>query len=159
MIKPVLFVDIDGVMADSITWWLELYNRDHGTTHKKEDVTGWDTRDCIKADLSPYFSNYEGVLPIDMAFYYVSVLSSKYRIVYATVGQGSRWLMLHSLPKPEIVQINDKSLLRGFALIDDRPLNLDGFIGERYLLSQPWNRGRNLNDATWEEITTHLMSI
>lgn len=158
MTKPVLFIDIDGVMADSITWWIELYNRDHGTNHKKEDVTGWDTRECIKADLSPYFSNYDGVESVVGAKHSVHILRHYYRIVFATVGNGSEWLR-RFIPNAEIVQIHDKSLLRGFALIDDRPLNLDGFIGERYLLSQPWNRGRNLNDATWEEITAHLVSI
>lgn len=159
MTKPVLFVDIDGVMADSISWWLYLYNRDNGTNHKKEDVTEWDTRICIRADLLPYFSNYEGVVPIEGAFFNVDILSTKYRIVYATVGLGSAWLKLHSLPKPEIAVIGDKSLLRGFALIDDNPMNLDGFVGERFLLSQPWNRGRGLNDSTWPEITKYLMSL
>src|SRR5512133_1337222 len=133
MNRPVLFVDIDGVMADSVPWWLTLFNKDNGTNHKISDVTIWDTRICINADLSPYFSNYDGVLPIDLAFFYTDVLSSKYRIVYATVGLGSEWLTRHSLPKPEIAVIQDKSLLRGFALIDDNPTNLDGFVGERFL--------------------------
>lgn len=158
MIKPVLFVDIDGVMADSISWWLAIYNHVYGTNHKKEDVTGWDTRECIQADLSPYFSNYGGVLPVENAFESIHILETKYRIVFATVGLGFRWLRGY-LPKAEIAQIQDKSLLRGFALIDDRPMNLDGFVGERYLLSQPWNRNRGLNDSTWEGITAHLMSL
>jgi 5'(3')-deoxyribonucleotidase len=89
----------------------------------------------------------------------VDILSTKYRIVYATVGLGSAWLKLHSLPKPEIAVIGDKSLLRGFALIDDNPMNLDGFVGERFLLSQPWNCERGLNDSTWSKITKYLMSL
>ena len=158
MIKPVLFVDIDGVMAESIVYWLTLFNAHHGTSHKKEDVTGWDTRECIKADLSPYFGRYEGVEPVEGAFFHVDVLQSKYRIVFATVGQGSTWLKTYR-PKAEIAQIQDKSLLRGFALIDDRPSNLDTFIGMKFLLAQPWNTGRGLNAATWKEITQYLMGL
>lgn len=156
MIKPVLFVDIDGVMAESISWWLTIYNTVNGTNYKKEDVTGYDTRLCINVDLSPYFSNYGGVLPVANAFESIYILEERYRIVFATVGYGAQWLRGY-LPKTEVAQIQDKSLLRGFALIDDKPSNLDSFMGERFLLSQPWNQGRGLNDTTWPEITRYLM--
>lgn len=156
--KPVLFVDNDGVMADSISWWLKLYNKQYGTSHKRTDVTGYDTRECIGANLLPYFSNYDYVDPIPGAFEAIEILSRKYRIVFATIGQGSKWLRNY-YPHTEIAVIKDKSLLRGFGLIDDKPENLDGFIGERFLLSQPWNTGRGLNDATWPEITRYLMKL
>jgi 5'(3')-deoxyribonucleotidase len=156
MSKPVLFIDIDGVMGDPIPWWLELYNYHHHTNHYKFQVTDWDTRVCIGADLSPYFGNYDMVEPIKGALRSVGILWFKYRIVYATAGQGSDWLRKY-ISNPEIIRIQDKSLLRGFALIDDNPMNLDGFVGERFLLSQPWNANRGLNDTTWEEITKYLM--
>ena len=155
MIKPVLFVDIDGVMSDSIGWWLTLHNLKAGTKFTNEDVTEWDTRKCIGVDLSPYFEDYTRVKPIPNAVRYVTLLRNKYRIVFATAGYGSDWLKRH-IPDPEIIVIKDKSLLRGYALIDDNPMNLDGFVGERFLLSQPWNRGRLLNDTTWTEIATYL---
>jgi len=158
MIKPVVFVDIDGVMSDSVPYWLFLHNRDHNTDFKKSDVTEWDTRVCIGADLSPYFGDYTLINPVFGAIQSVRMLSTRYRIVYATAGQGSDWLCRY-FSKPEIVKIDDKSLLRGFALIDDKPMNLDGFVGERFLLSQPWNSGRGLNETTWEEITRYLLSI
>lgn len=156
-IRPVLFVDIDGVMADSISWWLIIYNYINHTFYRKEDITEWDTKICIKADLSPYFANYGSVEPIDGALSSVDILSSKYRIVYATMGLGSEWLRKY-ISNPEIILTKDKSLLRGFGLIDDNPMNLDGFIGERFLMSQPWNRGRGLNETTWDEITHYLMN-
>lgn len=158
MAKPVLFVDIDGVMADSHSWWLELYNYNHGTVHKITDITEWDSRVCIGADLSPYFGNYDMVDPVPDSFGCVDRLSMKYRIVFATAGQGTQWLKKY-IAKPEVIVAEDKSLLRGFALIDDRPLNLDTFVGFKYLLSRPWNQGRGLNDASWMDIADHLMSL
>jgi len=156
MIKPILFVDIDGVMADNISWWLTLYNHKYQTNHQKKDVTCWDTRICINAELSPYFDNYDLVEPIAGSFVSVNILVTRYRIVYATVGSGSNWLKRY-ISNPEIIRLRDKSLLRGFGLIDDNPENLDGFVGERFLLSQPWNRGRGLNESSWEKITQYLM--
>lgn len=156
--KPILFVDIDGVMADSIPWWLFLYNNHHQTAHRKEDVTTWDTRECIQADLSPYFSNYDLVEPVEDSIKSLMILTTKYRIVFATVGFGGAWLS-RFVHDPEIVTLRDKSLLRGFALIDDHPSNLDVFIGERFLMDQPWNRGRGLNESNWKDITRYLMSI
>jgi 5'(3')-deoxyribonucleotidase len=158
--KPVLFVDIDGVVADAIPWWLTLYNRDHGTSHKKSDVTEWDTRVCIKADLSRYFYNYDHVDPVDGAMAAIHILGMKYRIVYATMGNGSDWISRYFY-RPEVVicKNTDKSILHGIALIDDNQANLEVFSGERFLLSQPWNTGRGLNDFTWEQITKYLMNL
>ena len=162
MSKQVLFVDIDGVMAESLAHWLVLYNQDHGTNFKKTDVTGYDTRECIGVDLSPYFLNYhtyDGVQPVEGAFESVSILRERYRIVFATIGNGRDWLTKRCSYRPEIAQLPDKSLLRGFGLIDDHPINLDGFVGERFLLSQPWNTGRGLNDTTWPLIVNYLMNL
>lgn len=159
MAKPVVFVDNDGVMADSISWWLEIHNFIHRTDYKKWQVTEWDVQACLGIDLRPYFTDYTKVQPIEHSMWAVSTLSEKYRIVFATAGYGERWLRMH-FHDPEIVIIEDKSLLRGFALIDDRPLNLDGFQGQaRFLLSQPWNQNRGLNDVDWPNIVQHLMSL
>lgn len=158
MAKDVIFVDIDGVMADSHTWWLDLYNRDHGTNHRREDCTEWDIRMQLGVDLFPYFGNYDGVEPIQGSLTAVGWLKSKYRIVFATAGDGSNWLKKY-YSNPEVIRIQDKSLLRGFALIDDNPMNLDGFVGQRFLISQPWNRGRGLNETTWPEVAQYLMKV
>lgn len=157
MIKPVLFVDIDGVMANSQSWWLTLYNFEHGTSYTINQLTEWDTRKHLNVDFSPYFSNYDLVEPIEGSLAWVSYLSTIYRIVYATSGQGSIWLHRY-ISNPEIVVLQDKSLLRGFGLIDDRPDNLDVFQGERFLLRQPWNTNRGLNDSTWDEIGSYLIN-
>jgi 5'(3')-deoxyribonucleotidase len=151
-------VDIDGVVADSVRRWVELHNQDHNTNYTIEDVTDYDFNQCampFKA-MEQYYTRYDGVVPVKGSLESIDVLKTKYRIVFATSGYGADWLDFYIL-QPEIIQIKDKSLLRGYALIDDYPLNLDGFIGVRYLHRQPWNTNRGLNDVTWKEITEHLM--
>lgn len=155
--KPVLFVDIDGVMADSVSYWLRLYNDDHGTNWTLKDITEWKL-DFLEHPISVYFNDYSNVQPVPDSLNCVGELMHFYRVVFATAGQGSNWL-LGWIPDAEIIQVKDKSLLRGYALIDDYPLNLDVFIGERFLLSQPWNTNRGLNDSTWNEIKKHLMEV
>ena len=157
-VKPVLFVDIDGVMADSHEWWIARYNTDNGTQWVKEDFTEWNTMKQHGVDLSSYFDDYSGVLPVQGAFTCVAKLSDCYRVVFATAGFGEEWLRSY-VGDVEVIRVQDKSLLRGFALIDDRPANLDVFQGERFLLRQPWNTGRGLNDSTWPVITYHLMEV
>ena len=155
--RPVLFVDIDGVVADSVSWWVELHNREHGTRYTKEDVTEYDFGKCampFKA-MEKYYTDYDGVKPVPGAFGSLGKLQKWYRIVFATAGHGSQWLS-RFWKEPEIIPVKDKSLLRGYALVDDYPLNLDVFHGERFLLSQPWNANRGLNDVTWKEITDYL---
>jgi Uncharacterized protein conserved in bacteria len=154
--KPVLYVDNDNVMADSMVWWIKLYNHENHSRYTVDDFTEW-SLDRFPG-MGKHFTNYEGVQPVRGALKSIATLEKKYRIVFATAGFGSHWLKKR-IPTAEIVHITDKSLLRGFAMIDDYPLNLDGFQGFRYLFSQPWNRNRGLNEVTWEPIVEHLMSM
>lgn len=159
MSKPILFVDVDGVVADSHSWWIARYNADHGTKHRVEDITEWNTVKSLGVDLSPYFDDYSGVLPIKDALFSLSRLGNLYRIVFATAGLGENWVRTWYGDKAEVYRIQDKGLLRGYALIDDSPMNLDVFVGERFLFKQPWNQGRGLNEVTWEEITSYLVEV
>ena len=156
--KRILFVDIDGVMADSVAYWLSLFNRDNQTKHTVNEITEW--AHPIAMQLRPYFHNYIHCPAVPGAFESVWRLSEKYRIVYATSGYGRQWLESHvHVPEKDFIQCQDKSLLNGWGLVDDNPMNLDVFHGQRFLLRQPWNTGRGLNDATWEQITKYLEAL
>lgn len=160
MSKPVLFIDIDGTLVDSIPWWLALYNYDHQTTFTKHDITQYDIEKAIGINLEPYYLDYRGARFVEGAYDAVVRLQTKYRIVYVTVGFGIEWVRQHGyIHKMDFAQIADRSLLRGYALIDDCPANLDVFQGERFLVRQPWNEGRGLNDTTWKDIARHLMEV
>lgn len=158
--KPVVFVDVDGTVADSHAHWLELYNKDHSTHYTRADITEYDFRKILQFPMNVYYHDYEGVKFVAGAERGLSILSMFYRVVYVTAGYGREWLFSKIECRPEdFLQCPDRSLLRGFALIDDYPMNLDVFEGQRYLLEQPWNAGRGLNESDWYQITEHLIWV
>lgn len=158
--KPVLFVDIDGTVADSSAWWIALYNQEHNTRFDKYMIVDYDFKKFIPGGLEKYYTDYSHVYPIEGALTALYALRSFYRIVFATAGFGVDWIQRwFPVEKKDVVQVSDKSLLHGYGLVDDYPLNLDVFDGQKFLLRQPWNTGRDLNDVTWQEITNYLLEV
>lgn len=157
--RRVLFVDVDGVVANTQLWWLTLYNREYGTNVQYHEITEWDWTSKFEYPISQFYHNYIGAKPVAGALESIWQLAGVYRIVFATAGMGYDWLKSYYPPlrAQNFVQIQDKSLLNGWGLIDDNPSNLDVFQGQKFLLSQPWNTGRGLNDCSWEQITQHLL--
>lgn len=157
--NPILYIDIDGVMADSIPWWLALYNKQNHTRYTKEDIKKWGDADL----LVPFFQNYDYVLPVPGAFEALGKLCQKFTVKFASSGYGIPWMedqLSFEAENFEFIQIKSKWLLRGFALVDDNTETVLKFIDNNqgkynrggYVLKQPWNRG-----LTWEQITEYLL--
>lgn len=161
--KPVLFVDVDGTIADSMPHWVDLYNHAHATNHKPEDIKSWGGMNDVFEDMGAfdeYFKDYRGVLPVYGSLRAIEKLRTKFRVVFVTVGFGKQWLFNWFAPdKNDFMICADRSLLRGFALVDDAPHNLDVFVGQRFLMAQPWNINQNLNETNWDAITDYLMEV
>ena len=150
--KPVLFVDIDGTVADSMRWWLNLASVKNWKTYPFDGHTTYDTKKCLGIDLSEFYEDYRGVEYVDGARDALVRLGCYYDIRYVTVGHGEQWLRAQGV-SGEVIRIKDRSLLRGYALIDDYNKNLEGFIGRKFLVKQPWNP----SGWTWKDIEDDLM--
>jgi 5'(3')-deoxyribonucleotidase len=150
--KPVLYIDIDGVVADSVQWWLNLASVECWKPFPFEKHTSYSTMDCLGVNLAPYYMDYRGVQMVDGSKSALVRLNVYYDVRYVTVGFGEDWLRAQGLTG-EVIRIKDRSLLRGYALIDDYEKNLEGFIGKKYLVKQPWNP----NGWTWGEIEEDLL--
>lgn len=151
--KPVIYIDIDGVVADSVRWWLNLASVEKWKTFLYEEHTSYRTQDCLGIDLAPYYMDYRGVCPVYGSMLALVRLQSYYDVRFVTVGFGEPWLRAQGL-SGEVIHIKDRSLLRGYALIDDYDKNLENFIGKKYLVKQPWNP----NGQTWKEIEEDLLN-
>src|SRR5687768_3112230 len=157
--KPVLFVDVDGTVADSMSHWVACYNADRGTRFTVDDIKEYHLSQTFEdwEVFEDYYRNYRGVLPVEGSLAAIEELRENFRIVFVTAGYGEEWVTSWFNVRREDFMTNcDRSLLRGFGLVDDNPANLDVFIGQRFLISQPWNRGRGLNETTWTAIVQHL---
>lgn len=162
MEQKVIFCDIDGVVADLGTEWLRRYNADYDDQlDYYRDINGWDMAQFVKPECGKKIFEYlhladlyDGVLPIEGALAGVQELRARgYRVVFATAtnvnqaGNKLRWLARHGFLELkygsvsyDYIEVYDKHLLRGFALIDDGAHNLRGFQGWRILYDTQHNR-------------------
>lgn len=156
--KPTVFVDVDGVIANSMPWWLTLYNYKHCTNITVDMITDWDLHKCVGIDLSEYFDDYRGVQAIKDARTSLLHIEAYYDIILTTAGSGEYWTRMNGYSYPVLhTPLKMKKYLRGFALIDDYDKNLDGFDGHQYLFGQPWNANCGRRQMTWKEIAEDLL--
>jgi len=160
--RPVVYVDMDGVVADLVSAWLRAYNEVYQDTLTIEQITRWEIDEFTKPAcgrkifdlLTPRL--YLGVQPIPDALAGVTALrDAGLRVVFATATGGGMadakrsWLERHGFlapktggsraPQRDLVFIADKRLLGGGILLDDYPANLDGWDRDGLLFAAPWN--------------------
>lgn len=158
-----ILVDVDGVVADTHKSWLEMYNQDYDDDLKVEEVTKWALHEFVKPecgrDIYKYLENpdfYDNTPMIDGALAGVRYLREiGHRVIFVSAGffeSKVRWLgrmgFLQEFPYPndvrpstatDVILCNDKSLIRGDYLIDDRHANVLNFHSTGILFNQPWN--------------------
>lgn len=158
----VILVDVDGVVADTHTSWLSMYNRDYGDNLKVADITRWAMHEFVKPEcgrkIYEYLERpdfYDETLPIKEALEGVRFLRQLgHRVIFVSAGlfeSKVRWLgrfgFLNEFPYKDdcrastaldVVLCNDKSLIKGDYLIDDRVENVERY-GDGFVFSQPWN--------------------
>lgn len=165
-----IYVDVDGVVADLVTPWLAAYNQDYGDNLTPADIKGWNIDKYVKCSYAIYDylspALYASVEPIPGALAGVAYLRNLgHRVIFATtptertLGVKYHWLadMGFEPTTRDYIEVGDKSLLnpRGW-LIDDGIHNLEAYQGQGVLFEQPWNIGRRLQGpraAGWEELT------
>jgi 5'-nucleotidase len=171
-------IDVDGVLADLITNWLRWYNVEYNDHLIPEDITAWETDRFVKPEcgkkIYTYLDDpklYDEVLPHRDALKAINVLKSLgHRVVYPTTsplassGRKFYWLEQYGFiqDKKDYIETSDKSLIRADALVDDYYKNLDGFVGIKILLAQPWNADKKdnknyLHAYTWGDVLRYCL--
>jgi len=154
--KKVIILDVDDVVLDLVSNWLRLYNRDFNDDVILEDITEWNIAKFVKPKAKFYIYDYvhrgavfETASPIKDSIDSIHEIlswSDICRIVYVTAGDPlnskEKWLKRYNiLPnRKDFVSCIDKSLIRGFSILDDKYSNVTNFIGKGYLFDKPWNR-------------------
>lgn len=170
-----LFIDVDDVCAQLGVEWLGRYNKDYNDRVQVSDLTNWAIDRFVKCGNKIYRylddpTLYDNVKVTKGALEGVKALRKMgHRVAFATstpmstAGRKFQWLKDNGF-EPTIkdyVELNDKSLLRGDFLFDDRFDNVVGFEGHGILLTRPWNKNetylKRVNN--WKEFVRTVSSV
>jgi len=171
-------VDMDEVMADTLSEHLRRYNQEFDESITPEDLTGkglWevtplDRQQQLRAflDAEDFFED----LPLmPGAQEVLKSLSARFEIFIATqamsvpnsLGPKYRWLQRHFpfIPPTNYVFCGNKSILRAGYLVDDLPRNLQRFEGHGLLYTAPHNR--NVTGFTrvdnWQQVADFFANV
>lgn len=168
-------IDMDEVLADTLTEHLRRYNEHYGENITVSDLYGKGLWDVVSHDRQEQLrafldeSTFFGDLPLmPDAQKVVRDLAGRFEIFIATAAMTVpnsftpkyRWLQRHFsfLPPTHYVFCGDKSILHADFLIDDMPRNLMRFKGTGLLFSAPHNLTSEgfTRVENWQEIAAYF---
>lgn len=154
MQRPTIAFDIDDVLFDLVTAWLNRYNKEYSDDLEKEDIKAWDMELFVKPECGKKICDYldptiyDEMPTIKNALKSVETARNIGRVIFVTSCMkhhgGAKYDCLERngfKPDPmDYVECRDKGLIIADILIDDYQLNLERFRGKGLLFTQPWNR-------------------
>lgn len=171
-------IDMDEVLADTLSEHLARYNRDHGESVTKADLEGKWLWDIVSIDRHERLEGYlrsedffEDLPVIADSQRVLRALAERFEIYIATsamefpnsFGPKYRWLRRHFpfLDPRHFVFCGDKSILRADYLIDDQPRHFLTFSGQGILFTAPHNMGVSGYPRVdnWEQVETMFVNI
>lgn len=171
-------VDMDEVMADTLSEHLRRYNQQFEEDVTIDDLAGkglWEVTPLDRQQQLRAFLDaedfFEDLPLIAGAQDVLRELSTRFEIFIATqamtvpnsLGPKYRWLQRHFtfIPPTHYVFCGNKSILRADYLIDDLPRNLQRFEGQGLLYTAPHNLAATgftrVND--WHEVAQYFSNI
>ncbi len=164
-------VDMDEVVADTLSEHLRRYNEAHDDRITKDDLHGKWLWDVVQQDrlgsLEKMLRSVDFFADLDVmpeSQRVLERLQERYEIFIASAAMEVptsfvakfKWMERHFpfIPASNIVFCGDKSIVRADYLIDDNPRQFQDFGGEGILYSSPHNKFvtgyRRVND--WLEV-------
>lgn len=169
--KKRICVDVDGVLADLIGSWINKYNNMYNDDLKPSDITSWDFHDKVKCGKKIYSlltpDIFESLEVIEDSQRVMEKLNQLYDVWIVTAAKKaevipakSRWIKKHFgfIDKEQIVYVPRKSICRAEWMVDDRPANLETFVGTGLLFNAHHNHDetRFLRMNNWKEIEAYF---
>jgi 5'(3')-deoxyribonucleotidase len=149
-------LDMDDVMADTLTVWLDRYNQDFGTRITKADLHGKKLYDLAGPDRAAaaraYLDHPEfflGLPPMEGSQTVVKRLSETHEVFVTSAAMdhpnsfSAKYIWLKKyfpfIPDKNIVFCGDKSIIRADFMVDDSVPNLKAFVGQGLVFTAPHN--------------------
>ena len=153
-------IDLDGVLAEAMIGWCELYNERHGQSLSLEDIRAWDVWKLVKIQRDEFFRLLDDAwlqwerIPLteqDAAeqvkllhdFGTVDVVTGRSA---RTVASAKEWLKAHSIPYDRFVRTESaiaKTRLNYDVFVDDSPALMQHIASKStalgILYTRPWN--------------------
>jgi 5'(3')-deoxyribonucleotidase len=177
--KPVVGVDVDGVLIDMLGPCFALAKEFLGKSLTLGDMTGWEIDHLLEGKASEFWEKfgeedfhsnhpYPGAVEGIQALHEIADV----HIVTAPLSTGKtwtyerdRWISRHfGIHTDKIHYMRSKDRFRGDALIDDRPSNILGWQaanpeGVGILWRHTWNETPGVYEAhNWEDVFRILRS-
>ena len=171
-------VDMDEVLADTLSEHLRRYNQEFDELVTVDDLAGkglWEVAPLDRQQRLRAFLDaedfFEDLPLIPNAQQVLKDLTSRFEIFIATqamtvpnsLGPKYRWLQRHFpfIPPTNYIFCGNKSILRADYLVDDLPRNLLRFEGQGLLYTAPHNLTATgftrVND--WDEVAAYFAGV
>jgi uncharacterized HAD superfamily protein len=178
-------VDLDGVLAETMIVWCDLYNKRYGAALTLEDIHGWDVwkivhipRDRFFRLLDDAWLDWEKIPPTEPNVGEPVELLRQVGTVdivtgrsVRTISQAKEWLKAHEVPYDRFVRTESnlaKINLDYDVFVDDSP-ELMELIGSRstalgIVYTRPWNRDTQMPPVVrrvnrWVEVPPIVRSV
>lgn len=182
MKKLTILIDVDNVLEDLHTPWVNALNKKYGTNVKPEEITSWGIEEYFPSlsrtqvfsplhdkafwkKLDPMYGakNILERLKIDGHKLYVATSSHPDTVKYKCDFIHHNFGTVFS--QNDIIIIHDKQLLNADVLIDDAPHNLVNANYTGILFSSPHNAGYNAKENNlyradnWDDVYAIINNI
>lgn len=171
-------VDLDGVLAEPMTVWCDLYNRRHGGSLSLEDIRAWEVWKVVKISRDEFFRTLDDAwlkwetipateedvgqqVKLLRELGTVDVVTGR---SIRTVGPAKQWLKAHSVTYDRFVRTAStlaKIHLEYDVFVDDSPRLMELIASKSLALgiiyTRPWNRDVQISSVvrrvtSWAEI-------
>lgn len=168
MSKPILLLDVDGVLCDFATPALDFLRSIGDTRTTTGILSKWDLFDGneeveerFRRDVASHDGFCRGMKPLPGAVDFVMAAKREYDVVFLTAPydvldwhrQREKWVQdTFDLSRDNVVFARRKELVPGCAFVDDKASNVMAWSRSHpdrlaILWDQPWNR----NDDVWSD--------
>ena len=174
MSRYTILIDVDNVLEDLNTAWVNALNKKYGFSVLPTDIIDWDIHKFFKGlsrtqVFSPLHNAefWEQLTPIDKSQYYIErLINEGYEVYLLTSSHPDtiryKYKFLHKyfpqIPFRNIIFCSNKQMVNGDVLVDDAPHNLIGGVYDKILMDAPHNKSfdAKLNGMyrvhNWDEI-------
>ena len=178
--RPVIAIDVDGVLRNNLGLMVNMYNREFNVNVKESDIKAFKTeisfpliQERLHMSSSDYFFHsrareiffeapaYPNVKEdIERLKEFADIVIITYQKDYTNKNYTLRWLEKNGIEPNGICFLRDKTIVHCDALIDDNDWNFLGtHVGTSVLVTQPYNADIDLDELITKTNSRQIVRV